>query len=197
MKCKNCGEEIAKNCKYCECCGTKVSGEIGGHTILWLCLVGLLLGGGAVAFSLFKQDRQGMINVKADVDDENSVINTINTYNNACSSNDFYSLSNVYSENVIRFHDAYNLSNAEVVGKFRKYDSIFGVYGKHFNVRWNTLQIEQLPDEELSVVYVEEYSIDRVDKSKYSIFVLEEHLILDKDYRIKSIYEVQLSKMRK
>lgn len=192
MKCKNCGEEILNGSKFCEYCGTNVPKGTKKHTVLWLCLVGVLLIGTAVVFAIFKQNKQ-----RADIIDENKVVNTINTFNNAYATNDFYTLSNVYSENVTRFHDAYNLSNAEVVGKYRKYDSKFGVYGKHINVRWNTLQIERMSDEELSVVYVEDYSIDRVDNAKYSIFVLEEHLILDEDYRIKSIYDVQLSKTRK
>lgn len=192
MKCKKCGEEIAKNCKYCKYCGTKVSKNTNSHAIVWLCLAGVLLIGASIAFVIFRQSNQ-----RTDVVDEERIINIINTFNNAYATNDFHTLSNLYSENVERYHNAYNLSNAEVVGKYKKYDSKFGVYGKHINVRWNTLQIDRLPNEELSVTYIEDYSIDRVDDSKYSVYVLEEHLILDKNYKIKSIYEVQLSKARK
>lgn len=129
--------------------------------------------------------------------DKARVINIINAFNDAYAANDFLTLSSLYSENVTRYHDAHNLSNAEVVEHYKNYDSRFGVYAKHISVRWESLQIDRVSDFELSVVFVEDYSIDRADNSKYSIFVLEEHLILDKDYKIKSIYDVQLSKERK
>ena len=129
--------------------------------------------------------------------ERNEVMSTIIRFNNAYMSNDFEALSKIFAKSVARYHDAYNLTNTEVVGKFKNYDKKFGVYGKHVSVRWNTLQIDKIPDNELSVVFVEDYSIDREDNTKNSVFVLEEHIILDKDYRIKSIYDVQLEKRRK
>lgn len=131
-----------------------------------------------------------------DVDRE-QVINTIKTHTDAYVSNDFDAISRVYASQVTRYHNAYNLTNQEVVGKYRDYDQMFGVYAKHASIRWNTLQIERLSAKEISVVFVEDYSIDRADNSKYSIFVLEEHLVLDEDYKIKSIYDVQLEKRKK
>ena len=128
--------------------------------------------------------------------DTDRVKNAIVEYNNATVANDFARLASIYSENVVRFHNAYNITKSEVIAKYRNYDEMFGVVGKHIDVRWNTLQIEQLPNDELSVTYIEDYSIDRIDDSKYSKFVLEKHLILDEEYKIKSIYDVQLSKNR-
>jgi len=129
--------------------------------------------------------------------ERNDVMSAIIRFNNAYKSNNYEALSKFFARNVERYHDAYNLTNTAVVGKFKNYDKKFGVYDKQVSVRWNTLKINRLPDNELSVVFVEDCSIDRKDKTKFSVFVLEEHIILDKDYRIKSIYDVQLEKRRK
>lgn len=40
------------------------------------------------------------------------------------------------------------------------------------------------------------YSIDRQDKSKYSVFVLEKHFVIDSAYHIVSVYDNQLSKSK-
>ena len=128
--------------------------------------------------------------------EEDRVISIVREFCKASVSNDYEALSNLYAEYVDRYHNAYNLSKQEVVEKHENYDSKFGVYGKYINVRWNTLRVDRLSDDEISVVYTEDYSIDREDKTKYSKFVLEEHLILNSDYKIISIYEVQLQKER-
>ncbi len=188
MKCKNCGEEIANDSKFCHYCGARVTKEAKKRTVVWLCVAVIILIGVAVVTGIIKN------NHNTEIAEEDRVVNTINTLNYAYAANDFNVLAEVYAQHVDRFHDAYHLSKSTVIGKYRKYDSMFGVYGKHINVRWNTLQMNRLSDDELSVVFVEDYTIDRYDKSKYSVFVLEEHLILDRNYKIKSIYDVQLSK---
>ena len=124
------------------------------------------------------------------------VTNVINTFNNALENNDFNALSEVYSDNVLRFHSKYNLTNDEVIDICKQYDETFAVTSKQTSVRWETLKVKRLSDDDLSVVYVEDYKIERKDKSKYSNFVIEKHILLDKNYRIKSVYDEQLSRSR-
>lgn len=128
--------------------------------------------------------------------DESRVRNAIRGYHEAVEVNDYDGVSKAYADHVLRYHDANNLSNYEVVEKHKNYDSMFGVYGKHISVRWNTLHVDRTSDNEISVVFIEDYSIDREDKTKYSKFVLEQHIILNADYKIISIYDVQLQKER-
>lgn len=47
------------------------------------------------------------------------------------------------------------------------------------------------------LTYIEDFTIDRKDRSKYSVFVLEKHFELNKDFQIVSVYDVQLSKSKK
>lgn len=190
-KCPKCGRSLFSEGGYCEYCGAKINGGE-GHTVVWVCVEVVVVIVAVVLGFLIHNGDDG-----EEIVDKDRVINIINTFNEAYAANDFSTLSSLYSENVTRYYDASNLNNAEVVDHYRNYDSRFGVYAKHISVRWESLQIERISDDSLSVVFVEDYSIDRVDNSKYSIFVLEEHLILDKDYKIKSIYDVLLSKKRK
>lgn len=169
----------------------------GGRKKHWLWIIVILLAG-AIGVYFFNSSETGGSGstYNSGEQDRNKVISTITRYNDAYTSNDFDALLNIYARYVTRYHAVYNWTNEEVVNDYKKYDRVFGVYGKHISVRWNTLQIERLSDNEISVVFVEDYSIDRVDKSKYSFYVLEKHIIFDQDYRIKSIYDVQLEKKR-
>ena len=56
--------------------------------------------------------------------------------------------------------------------------------------------MRMLNNGQLNVKIVEDYSIDREDKSKYSVFVLEKHFIIDPSYHIVSVYDNQLSKSK-
>ena len=194
MKCKHCGKAIDSDSVYCEFCGMKVETETPpkkkGSRFLWLAVaLGIIIG--AVQVSLRQCNRDTAD--KASQDKE-MAIRTINRYNDALLSNDFATLSTVYADKVERYFDAYDQTNAEVIKHNEKYDATFKVTGKHTSVRWETLKVERLSDGDLSVVYIEDYSIDRKDKSKYSKFVLEKHLILNKQYKIKSIYDVPLDR---
>jgi len=126
--------------------------------------------------------------------EKEQVINTINTFNEAYENNDFNALSEIYSDTILRFHSKYNLTNEKVMEISKQYDETFAVTGKHTSVNWETLEMKRLSDDDLSVVYVEDYRIEREDKSKYSNFVIEKHILLDKNYRIKSVYDKVISK---
>lgn len=193
MKCKNCGEEIASNSKFCEHCGTKIMkvGKKGAILWLWGC-VAFLIGVVIWTIQVHNDNETADNKIGQNWYDVERVKNTIETHNKAYAENDFVTISSVYSDKVSRYHNAYGLSNSEVVEKYKNYDKKFGVYGKHINVRWNTLQIERISDDELSVIYVEDYRIDRYDTSQCSIYILKHHLILDSDYKIKSIYDNHL-----
>ena len=124
------------------------------------------------------------------------VVQIVEVFSKAEESDDFEVISQSYATNVRRYHNSYNISNKKVMENYVNYDKMFGVNGKHISVRWNTLEVQNLPSGEVSVVYVEDFSIDRKDKNKYSKFVLEKHVDLDKDYKIVSIYDVQLEKSK-
>ena len=126
--------------------------------------------------------------------DEIAVQNLIERYCNAICENDFVTLASLYAPMVERFQDAYNKDRDYVIGCHQRYDKKFKVYGKHSSIRWDSFEMRMLNNGQLSVTVVEDYSIDREDKNKYSVFVLEKHFIIDPSYHIVSVYDNQLSK---
>lgn len=102
----------------------------------------------------------------------------------------------LFAPNVERYHDSRNETVDQVAQHYAKYDDVFGVYGKHSKPRWNTLTYYKSGNRYI-VTYIEDYTIDRYDNSKYSIFVLEKHIELNSDFKIVSVYDVQKSKRTK
>jgi len=105
-------------------------------------------------------------------------------------------VSQLYAPKVKRYFSAYDKDRSYVADCYKKYDNVFQVYGKHSNVRWNTVSFTE-SNGNIQLTYVEDYSIDRYDNTKYSIFVLEKHIELNSDFKIVSLYDVQLSKSKK
>ena len=105
-------------------------------------------------------------------------------------------VSQLYAPTVKRYFSAYDKDRSYVADSYKKYDDMFQVYGKHSNVRWNTVSFTE-SNGNIQLTYVEDYSIDRYDNTKYSVFVLEKHIELNSDFKIVSLYDVQLSKSKK
>ena len=101
----------------------------------------------------------------------------------------------LYAPSVKRYYSAYDVDRDYVADCYCKYDDMFEVYGKHSNVRWNTVSFTE-SNGNIMLTYVDDYSIDRYDPSKYSIFVLEKHFELNSDFKVLSVYDVQLSKSK-
>ncbi len=129
--------------------------------------------------------------------EEDVVQDLIERYCNAICENDFVTLSSLYAPMVERFQDAYNKDKDYVIECHQRYDKTFKVHGKHSSLRWDSFEMRMLNNGQLSVSIVEDYSIDRENKSKYSVFVLEKHFIIDSSYHIVSVYDNQLSKEKK
>ncbi len=128
--------------------------------------------------------------------DENIVRKVVDSYCSAICENDFTTLASLYAPTVERYQDAYDKNRDYVIGCHQRYDNTFKVHGKHSSIRRETFKMEPISNDRVSVVVVEDYSIDREDKSKYSVFVLEKHFVIDSDYHIVSVYDNQLSKSK-
>ena len=128
--------------------------------------------------------------------DEYRARSVISDLCDAIADNNFYRIEQLYGDYLKRYYSKYGVTNSEVVAMCENYDNQFGVYGKNFNVRWNTFQTYRSNNGAIGVTYIFDYYIDRYDSDKYTYFVIEKHIELDKNYRIISEYDVQLSKSR-
>ena len=129
--------------------------------------------------------------------DNDRIRKLLGDYSHAVVNNDFSTLEELYAPTVERYHSAYGKSRDYVVDDHRNYDDFFKVYGKHSSLRWETFRTERISDGRVEAVIVEDYSLDRMDESKYSIFVLEKHFIINDDYQIVGVWDNQLSKQKK
>lgn len=114
------------------------------------------------------------------------------TLSETCDRNLVYKL---YAPQVKRYHNSYDTNVVHVAECYANYDSKFGVYGKHSQVRWETLNYVKT-NNGYNVTYIEDYSIDRYDTSKWSVFVLRKHIELDENFRIISVYDDQISRSK-
>lgn len=132
----------------------------------------------------------------ANFPDENRIRNVVSNYCTAICENDFETLASIYAPTVLRYQDAYNKDRDFVIGCHQRYDNTFKVYGKHSSIRWDSFRMNLASNGTVNAIIVEDYSIDRQDKSKYSVFVLEKHFVIDSAYHIVSVYDNQLSKSK-
>lgn len=198
MKCPKCGEsDHASDAAFCHMCGSRLV-KAKKHTgIIIAILVFLAVIAGIVIYYNNMQSFNPVVTTPPTSKPhyEQRVRNTVQSLCEATVNNDYGRISEIYASRIKRYHGKYDISNSEVVETYRNYDNKFGVYSKRASIRWNTLQIGKITDG-YSVVYVEDYHIDRTDKSKYSDFVLEKHIELDANFKIVSEYDVQLSKSK-
>lgn len=196
MKCNVCNEtNHAPDAIFCHMCGSRLVKSTNTKGIIIAILIILAIIAGIVILynnnQLFNQYPSSP--APTEINYEQRVRNTIQTLCDATVNNDYNRIAELYAFNVKRYHSIYDVTNAEVVERYRNYDKKFRVYSKRANIRWNTFQIWKNTNG-YSVVYVEDYHIDREDKSKYTDFVLEKHIELDNNFKIVSEYDVQLSK---
>ena len=112
---------------------------------------------------------------------EIKVKDVINKLNDAYTSKDYASIATLFADNVEFFGK--HRSNSEIVEISKK--QLRERDNNQFEVKWNTLKIEQLSQDEISVVYEMNYIFGDKKKNKKRFFEIEKHLILDSDYRIK------------
>ena len=197
MKCPNCQEtDHASDAVFCHMCGNRL---VKSNNTAIIAITGLIILAIIVGIVLFmSNNKQIVYDDKKPISTENNyelhIRNVIQAFCEAIENNDFGRLENAYANHVNRYHGTYNLSKNEVVESYKKYDKKFGVYSKQISVRWNTLQVWKNMNGGYSVIYVEDYHINRNDKSKYSNFVIEKHLEFDDNYKIISDYDIQLNK---
>lgn len=114
----------------------------------------------------------------------------ISSYCSAVSEGDLVHLREMYAYNIDRYHSKYNTTVDYVIDAHKRYDEKFGVYGKRFDIQWNTLTIDNAKKEENTTIsIILDYRIDRYDTSKKSHFTLRKFFVIDDDKKIIEEYD--------
>jgi hypothetical protein len=209
MKCPHCGKEITNGSKFCEFCGKPVKQKNNNLVAIIIALVVLLLGAccailflavdhHGTTYEIYQETPTDTIMAVDPVDEfpvRDKVKDMLKRFLSYSINDDYDGLREIYAPTLGRYHDIKKqISRDEVIDKHRNYNSKFGVYGKHGSYRWETLTIKRISNTRAEVVCVQDYYIDRYDNTKYTDFVLEQHFVINDNYQIVSIYDVQLSK---
>lgn len=197
MLCPNCKKEIDNDSTFCEFCGQDLRKKPSSNAglVIGIMLGALVLIGGGI-FGVMYLINSNADESASDFPNEKKVISTIKRFTNAVDRDDFETISDCYAQEVERYHNDRNTDNNRVVKGYKNYNEKFGVYNKRTSIREGSFEITPLNDSIVSVIYVEDFHIDRYDSNKWTDFVLRKHVKLDKDYKIISIYDDQLEKYK-
>lgn len=191
MRCPKCGQDIANDSNFCEYCGVKVMVSksrklrwIVFAVVLLLCVIGWHCCYREIQLkSIFKDSILKPVFNPAQ---------TIALYAKAVEDNDFQFVLHAFAVNVRRYFNLNNISNTEVMKMHQQYDRRYGVKAKHVNIRWDTWETKQLPNGELLVTFIEDFSLERIDSTKQTDFKLYYNIIFDKEGKIISCYSKEL-----
>ncbi|MBR6018144.1 MAG: TIR domain-containing protein [Paludibacteraceae bacterium] len=107
---------------------------------------------------------------------------------------DFDALDTLYAPQLERFQDATNLSREKVIEKHESYEQAFSAVIRSADYRWETLKVIPLANGRTDVECVQDFRIQRTANSrKPNYYVLEQHFVLDRDYRIVSVFDIHQS----
>ena len=158
MKCTKCGEtNHDSSAVYCHVCGNKlVKTNKSTGLIITILIILAIIAGVVLYINNFQPFNSGtIIPSVSESSYEQRVKNTLKSLCEAKVNNDYDRISEIYAYHVERYHNIYDVSNSEVVDRYRNYDNLFQVYGKRASIRWNTLQIWQ-NSYGYSVIFIED-----------------------------------------
>ena len=120
--------------------------------------------------------------------DNQKVKNIIGSYYQTVQSENWNMLNNIYSQNINRFYDKFNISKSEAISLAKSYNKTFDVISAEYNIRWNTLKVEK-SNLFTTASFIMDFSIIRKNKNKPSNFVLNIVMEIDSNGKISSVYE--------
>ena len=124
---------------------------------------------------------------------EKEIKSTLTEYFYYWDNNVYNRLMHMFWYDVDRFQNETNISREEVVSLIKRDKANSGIISSTSRPRWGTMTINNLPYEGFSIVFIEDYEIERTDKNKATKFVLENHVEMDQYFNITSIYQRTVS----
>ena len=107
---------------------------------------------------------------------------------------DFEALDTLYAPQLERFQEASNMSREKVIESHQNYEQKFSAVIRSATYRWETLKIIPLANGRTDVECVQDFRLQRTANSrKPNYYVLEQHFVLDRDYRIVSVFDIHRS----
>lgn len=124
---------------------------------------------------------------------KNELIKFIKKYYETISQENWDRLNQLYSSNINRFYDKFNITSSEAIDLAKGYKSTFKILSTSYKIREETIFFNS-SSKGTEISFILDYSIQRQDKSKPKNFTLNIVMVLDNKNQIKSIYENILDK---
>jgi serine protease Do len=124
---------------------------------------------------------------------KNELIKFIKKYYETISQENWDKLNQLYSSNINRFYDKFNITSSEAIDLAKGYKSTFKILSTSYIIREETILLNS-SSLGTEISFILDYSIQRQDKSKPKNFTLNIVIVLDNKNQIKSIYENILDK---
>ena len=124
---------------------------------------------------------------------KNELIKFIKKYYETISQENWDRLNQLYSSNINRFYDKFNIISSEAIDLAKGYKSTFKILNTSYKIREETIFFNS-SSKGTEISFILDYSIQRQDKSKPKNFTLNIVMVLDNKNQIKSIYENILDK---
>ena len=124
------------------------------------------------------------------IDDYNPYFNN---YYNSIKDENWDNLNKLYSNNLKRFYDNFNISKSSAIQSAKEYKTKHGIINSYTSIRWNTLKIKY-SNNYTEIEFIMDYKIVRNEKSKPKDFILNIVMTIDDNKQINSVYENIMSK---
>lgn len=121
------------------------------------------------------------------------VIKFIKRYYEILNQENWNKLSQIYSKNLNRFYDKFNISSSEAINLARSYKKTFKISNTSYKIREETV-FSKSSSVGTEISFIMDYSIQRQDNNKSKKFTLDIVMVLDDNNQIISIYENILQK---
>lgn len=125
--------------------------------------------------------------------DQSEIKTLLNNYYNSIKDENWDNLNKLYSNNLKRFYDNFNISKSSAIQSAKEYKTKHGIINSYTSIRWNTLKIKY-SNNYTEIEFIMDYKIVRNEKSKPKDFVLNIVMTIDENKQINSVYENIMSK---
>jgi serine protease Do len=119
---------------------------------------------------------------------KNELIIFIKKYYETINQENWDRLNQLYSNNISRFYDKFNITSSEAIDLAKGYKSTFKILSTSYKIREETIFFNS-SSIGTEISFILDYSIQRQDNTKPKNFTLNIVMVIDKRNQIKSIYE--------
>jgi hypothetical protein len=119
----------------------------------------------------------------------------VTDYYECLSNKDYGRLSQFYTPVLERYYTEFNISSAKAARNASEYWEKYKILQTSTNIQWDTFKAVSLSTGDVMISFNMHYVLLRTESNKPSRFNLDINIVLNPDFKIKSIFENIISKI--